>query len=91
MKTLKELSLEIVELLKKNPEFGDLPIIYSRDDEGNDYQAVHCTLSPLQVENIQERDLQVVGFLGSKKYDYDTLEELEEKVEIKDINCICIN
>ena len=81
MKTLKELSLEIDILLRENPQFGDLPIIYSSDDEGNRYQKIHQDITPAQVHNIEEWELELVGFF----------EEGSEEIDKKDVNCICVN
>ena len=31
----------LVEMLKKDPQIGELEVIYSQDDEGNSYHAVY--------------------------------------------------
>ena len=49
--TLKEYADDINNLLKDNPEFADFPVIYSADDEGNSYQNVNYTPSPVEVED----------------------------------------
>lgn len=77
--TLKTLQQNILKILLEHPEWGDLPLISSSDDEGNDYHKVYNDLSPAQVENIKNYSLELVGFEG------------EEDVDTKDINCICIN
>jgi hypothetical protein len=76
-RTLKDLKEEIEALIKENPQYADLPIIYASDDEGNDYQKVHNTLTLMIVEDIDGRSLEV--------------NNEEEDGDSKKINCICIN
>ena len=90
MKTLKQLSLDIDNLLRENPQFGDLPVIYSSDDEGNSYKKVHQDVTPAMAIDVKEWELELVGFLGNNKNDYEE-EENQDLIEVKDINCICIN
>ena len=79
MRTLKQLQKDIDLLLQNHPEWANLPIIYSSDDEGNSYQKVYNELSPTQIHNLNEWNLEMVGFLG------------EDEIDERDINCICIN
>ena len=78
MRTLKDLKDNIEELLEEHPEWENLPIISSSDDEGNSFQKVYNDLTPMQVENIVKDYLDFV---------------FDEDGEIldTDINCICIN
>lgn len=39
------------ELIAKNPELMDCEVIYSSDDEGNDYHEVHYGATPMIFEN----------------------------------------
>jgi hypothetical protein len=39
-------------------EYGDLIVVYSIDDEGNDYQKVELDPTLMQVENIENRYLE---------------------------------
>jgi hypothetical protein len=75
MKTLKQLSIEIEELLKKHPESADLPVIY----KGTGYHKIHFDITLVEIHDIKNYYLELVGFLG------------EEGVDIKNINGVCIN
>jgi hypothetical protein len=79
MKTLKDLKDNIERLLIEHPEYANLPLIYSSDDEGNSFHLVHSSLCLAQVEDIKEYYLELVGFDG------------DEDINSEDINCICIN
>lgn len=79
MKTLRDLKNNIDELLRYHPDWENLPIIYSGDEEGNEYTKVNNDLCPTQVENINDYYLEIVGFLD------------DNDIDEKDINCICIN
>lgn len=68
-------------LVNHNPKFGNLPIIYSNDDEGNSYQKIYNSPVLTQVENIDEYYLEVVGF-----YDEDS-----DEIALEDVNCVIIN
>jgi hypothetical protein len=78
MKTLKDLRNNIDEILKKNPEYENLPLIYSSDEEGNSFKLLYNDLTPMQVEDNTQYYLELV---------YDDEDEILED----DINCICIN
>lgn len=57
------LSDYIKQLQKLEKEYGDLPVIYASDDEGNNYHKVEGTAgSPCQVENIDDYYLERVYF-----------------------------
>jgi len=40
-KTLKQLISRLQDIAKENPEALDLPLVYSRDDEGNSFHKVY--------------------------------------------------
>lgn len=69
----------IQKLIKENPEIGDYPLIYSKDDEGNEHHKVIFDPSLAQVKDINEYNLELVGFKG------------DEDIYDKDCNVICIN
>lgn len=77
--TLKTLQQNILKISLEHPEQGDLPLISSSDDKGNNYHKVYNDLSPAQVHNINKYSLELVGFEG------------QEDIATGDINCICIN
>lgn len=60
MKTLNQLIEELQELKKKG--YGELPVIYSSDSEGNSYEKVYASPSEFLVEDINEYMLEP-GFL----------------------------
>jgi len=64
----------------KDKGYGELPCIYSSDDEGNSYQKVHNEPSEYLVEDINE-------------YQLETAFEYNEQDNIIDFipNCIIIN
>lgn len=86
MRTLKDLKNDIIEIEETYPEWMDLPIIYSHDDEGNFYQEVYSNICPVQVHDINQRELEVVGFFDDTNPNDD-----ERDISKKDVNCICIN
>jgi hypothetical protein len=59
--------------------YGDLPIIYSSDDEGNSYSV--CYFSPVlaQVKDIKANYLDLIGF------------PVSDRVTKENCNCVCIN
>ena len=77
MKTLKDLLNDIENLIKKNPKYLDLPIIYC--DEDLNCTKIRSTILPMQIHDLEVCDLELVGFLG----DYN--------IDERDINSICIN
>lgn len=79
MITLNQWLNSIQEMIKKNPKVGNYPLIYSTDDEGNEYHKVMFDPTLVQVHNLNERFLEIVGF----KDDPDIADE--------DCNTICIN
>ena len=44
--------------------YGNLFVAYASDDEGNNYQKVYATPEIAQVHNIEEYNLELVGFKG---------------------------
>ncbi len=76
MKTLKDLLNDIENLIKKNPEYLDLPIIYC--DENVNYRKIHSSIIAVQIHDLEVCDLELVGFLG------------DDNIDKRDINCICI-
>jgi hypothetical protein len=75
MITLKQLQQDILKMMVEHPEWADLPIIYSSDDEGNEFKKVHNNLTPMIAEDINQWSLEVDGANG----------------KLKKVNCICIN
>jgi len=79
MRTVNELRTELDNLVLLNPDWGNLVICYSSDDEGNSYQKIHNTISPAQVHNVLDYDLEVIGYLD------------EEGIDKENINALIIN
>lgn len=78
----KEYLNHLNKLLEKNPNIGELPIIYSHDDEGNEYQKVMNYPTLALVDNIQDdRFLEVVAAIGNSL----------DVIDIAECNCIIIN
>ena len=44
-KTFREYLSQLKQFAKDNPETLDLPVVYSIDDEGNDYKHIHFDAS----------------------------------------------
>lgn len=78
MITVNKLIEKLQEL--KNKGYGELPCIYSSDDEGNSYQKVYNEPSEFLVEDIEE-------------YQLETAFEYDDKDDVIDFkpNCIIIN
>ena len=83
---LKEYLNELLELTKSNPQVLEFEVIYASDDEGNNYQKVYSTGSICQIDDLKERDLELVGF-----YDEDEPESSEDFIALEDCNAIVIN
>ena len=49
--TLKHYAKCLNTLLEKHPEYAELPVIYSADDEGNHYHQVYFTPGVMTVDN----------------------------------------
>lgn len=82
MVKLKDFIKKLQDLVEKYPQFSELPVIYSSDDEGNSFHTVNMTAAPLQIEDIEENYLEVTGwFLG----------DVEDSISIEDVNAILIN
>ena len=79
--TLRKFHEEITHLLTNYPELANVPIIYSRDDEGNGYQKVHESPTPARAENLDEWELEVEGYL----------EDMGGDISRELINCVIIN
>tara|TARA_B110000503_G_C7119301_1_gene401740 strand:- start:1473 stop:1724 length:252 start_codon:yes stop_codon:yes gene_type:complete len=77
--TLKEYLKQLNELVEEQPQALNFPLIYSHDDEGNYYQKVICFPSLAQIENIEERYLEIIGFCD------------ETNILSEDCNAVTIN
>jgi len=75
--TLNQLIEKLTEIKNQHKTFGDLPIIYSVDDEGNDYHKILNAPGLFKVKNIEERFLIPV--------------HPGENPSAKDFNCVIIN
>jgi hypothetical protein len=76
---LKEYLENLNNFVKENPDALDLEVIYSSDDEGNDFQAVHYTP-------------QMGIFEGGYRGEFISSEQLEDWDRSKEeINAVCIN
>lgn len=68
MRTLNNLIEDLQNLKETHPECGDFQIIYSHDDEGNEYQRVINGPALVQLYDPDQesyRHLEVVGFNGN--------------------------
>lgn len=82
MITVKQLIKNLQELVKLKPECENYQIIYSHDDEGNEYQRVINEPNLCQLENPNQesyRFLELVGFLNN------------DDIVLKDCNAVIIN
>jgi hypothetical protein len=59
MITVRDVLNDLNGFVEQNPEYAKLPVVYSHDDEGNAYQKVICSPALLQVEDINERYLEI--------------------------------
>ena len=50
----------LVQLLKKDPEIGELEVTYSQDDEGNTYQKVHFHASLVKTKGLKNQYVEVL-------------------------------
>lgn len=75
----KEYLAELNKMAKEQPDKLECEMIYSHDDEGNFYQKVHNMPAFVQVEDLTQYDLEIVGFDG------------DENIAIEDCNAIIIN
>lgn len=66
-------------IVRNDPEFGKLPVVYSHDDEGNAYQKIHNQPNVMIVEDINQHYLEP-RLIGKG-----------ETVDKTDINCIIVN
>lgn len=81
---LKEYIKELQNLVKEYPQFAELPVAYSSDDEGNSYHLVHNTGTPIQVEDPTTHYLELVNYFNGDEEDRDN-------AALKDVNIILIN
>jgi hypothetical protein len=81
MITVNNLHAELTKLI--NDGHGELICFYSSDDEGNSYKKIHNEPTLAQVENLEEWELELVGF-----YDED---DFSEEIDKEDVNAVCIN
>lgn len=56
---LKTYLEELNKLVKENPEFLELPVVYCSDDEGNDLHKVIMYAAPLNVEDVSQYFLEL--------------------------------
>ena len=69
----------IAHLRKYTRKYGDLPVVYSRDDEGNGFQHIFYTPTLGHFDD-----------WGGEFSQYES-NDPENKCEKEDINCICVN
>lgn len=80
MITVKELISNLEELIKLKPECENYQIIYSHDDEGNEYQRVINTPNLVQLKNPDQ-----------KSYRFLELVDYYDDISLKDCNAVIIN
>ncbi len=79
----KEYVDNLNKLLADNPKYGDLDVVYSKDDEGNGFQ--HIYYGP----TIGIHDGEYQG--DFKQYDTDPDVDPEDTCTKEEINAVCIN
>jgi thiol-disulfide isomerase/thioredoxin len=79
----KEYVANLVKALEDNPEYGELDVVYSKDDEGNGFGHVHYGPS------VGVHDGEYSG--DFKQFDTDPNVDPEDTCSKEDINAICIN
>lgn len=77
--TVNQIIKDLQDLVKEDARNGELPLIYSIDPEGNGYNKVFQNPCLVQVEDINQYNLEIVGFIG------------EETINEKDCNAVIIN
>ena len=80
MITVKQLISDLQELIKLKPECENYQIIYSHDDEGNEYQRVINTPNLVQLKNPDQ-----------KSYRFLELVDYYDDISLKDCNAVIIN
>lgn len=65
-------------LTLENEGYGDFPLIYSKDDEGNSYGKVYYEAEPKQVKDLNNYDLELMW-------------DEDGENEGSDYNCVLIN
>jgi hypothetical protein len=84
---LKDYIAELQKVAETHPSFGELPVIYAEDDEGNGYQLVSNLPSLFSVVDIKERNLEPdLGTLQKAQQGLDT-----ESKDFKKLNCVIVN
>ena len=80
--TLKEYIEKLNKLATDNPEALELPVIYSKDDEGNGFQELTWDPSIGVAQDVEEYFIESFYSMGSED-----LEDLEDPTP----NAVCIN
>jgi hypothetical protein len=82
--TVNQTIKHLQDIVKLNPSFGNLPTIYSEDDEGNGYGNVISQPLLCQVHDINDHNLKLVGF-------YIENDTNNDSILINDVNAVMIN
>ena len=59
MITVKDLVTQLAKMVNSDPKYGQLPVIYATDDEGNSYHHVQNIPGLATVEDLDERYLEI--------------------------------
>ena len=85
MPTVNETIKALQYIVALNPKFGELPCVYSHDDEMNEIQGVINEPALCQIHELDldkgYRNLELVGFY----------EDGKEDSALEDCNCVIIN
>jgi hypothetical protein len=76
------------QLAKDFPTSLEMEIIYSIDDEGNDYHKLYSTPTITQIEDLNQRSLELVGFFDETQKSQSLK---DQDIALVDCNAICIN
>jgi hypothetical protein len=76
------------QLAKDFPTILEMTCVYSQDDEGNHYQELYSTPTIVQVEDLKQRDVEVVGF-----FDENQINQFlkDQDIALVDCNAVCMN
>lgn len=84
MITVKQLIENLQNLVEKYPECENYQIIYSHDDEGNEYQRVINEPGLVQLDDPNQESYRFLELVGH-------FDEESDDIDLKDCNAVIIN
>ena len=76
---LREYLKYLNEFVNNDPNTLEMEVIYSADDEGNDYQRVNNFPVSCQTHDVDKYYMEIVGWEG------------DDDISHEDLNAVCIN